>query len=498
MELEDPRGLAPAEQVEGLRIVQGNVVQLDLVARRVLDHRDGVLDDGQVLQPQEVHLGQADVLHELAGILGDDRILVARLVQRHIVGQFARRDHHARRVHGRVTGQAFQGPGILDQLAFRAAAVGHLLQFRDLVEGPVEGDLQFAGHQLGHAVHVAVGHAQDAAHVADRRLRPHGTESDDLGHAVLAVFLHHVVDDLVAFAVREVDVDVGHADALGIQEAFEKQPVADGIDVRNAQHVRHHASQAGPPRHQRDALLRGEPGDVLDDEEVARIAHLADDAQFVFEAGLQLGSNGVVPLLHPVERQLAQVGVRAVIPFGQREVGEFELAHFQLEFDGLGDGDRVRQGAGNMAEELAHLIGVLEVKRIRGEPEPLGVVQFLPGLNADQHVLGGGVALLQIVGVVGRDDGEVELPGEIDHRVVDGLVELQSVVLDLQVEIGSEDLLELGALRPRPVDLAVHHQVGQRPLGAGGQGDQPFAVLLQQVPCPPGACSRTPRGTRRR
>ena len=105
-------------------------------------------------------------------------------------------------MHGRVARESFEGLRVLDQLAFRAAAVGHLLQFRDLVEGPVQGDLQFAGHQLGHAVHVAVGHAEDAPHVADRRLRPHGAEGDDLGHAVLAVFLHHVVDDFVALAVR--------------------------------------------------------------------------------------------------------------------------------------------------------------------------------------------------------------------------------------------------------------------------------------------------------
>ena len=139
-----------------------------------------------------------------------------------------------------------------------------------------------------------------------------------------------------------------------------------------------------------------------------------------------------------------------------------------------------------MAEQLAHLIGGFEVERVGGEPEPLGIVQFLAGLNADQHILGGRVALSEIVGVVGRDDWEVEFPGEVDHRVVDGLVEFQPVVLNLQVEVGSEDLLELGALRPRPVDLPVHHQVGQWALGAGGQGDQPFAVLFQQLHVHPG------------
>ena len=114
----------------------------------------------------------------------------------------------------------------------------------------------------------------------------------------------------------------GHADALGVQEAFEEQPVADGVDVRDAQHVGDHAAEAGPRR-----VMRGMPCSAANRamsstiEEVARIAHLADDPEFVFEAGLQFGRDGVVPLLHPVERQLAQVGVRAVVPFRQGKWG---------------------------------------------------------------------------------------------------------------------------------------------------------------------------------
>ena len=44
-----------------------------------------------------------------------------------------------------------------------------------------------------------------------------------------------VADHLAAAAVVEVDVDVGHRRALGVEEALEQQTVRDGIDVGDAQ-----------------------------------------------------------------------------------------------------------------------------------------------------------------------------------------------------------------------------------------------------------------------
>ena len=114
----------------------------------------------------------------------------------------------------------------------------------------------------------------------------------------------------------------------------------------------------------------------------------------------------------------------------------------------------------------------------------LGSFSSLPVWMQTSTSWAGRVALSEIVGVVGRDDREVELPGEVDHRVVDGLVELQPVVLDLQVETVFEDLLELGALRPRPVDLAVHHQVGEGALGAGGTWRSTPRCASPATPCP--------------
>jgi len=61
------------------------------------------------------------------------------------------------------------------------------------------------------------------------------------GDPVVAVPVGHVPDDVTAPAFIEVDVDVGHGHALGIEEPLEHQPVVEGIEVGDAQGVGHQA-----------------------------------------------------------------------------------------------------------------------------------------------------------------------------------------------------------------------------------------------------------------
>ncbi len=52
-----------------------------------------------------------------------------------------------------------------------------------------------------------------------------------------AIFLAHILDDVCAAIVSEVDVDIRRIDAFGIQEAFEQQAVADRIHIRDLQQI---------------------------------------------------------------------------------------------------------------------------------------------------------------------------------------------------------------------------------------------------------------------
>ncbi len=100
------------------------------------------------------------------------------------------------------------------------------LELRLFLQRVIERDAELEGNELRDPVDKAVGHAEHAADVAHHGLRRHGAVGDDLRDALAAVLLRHVVDDPVAAVHAEVDVEVGHRDAFGIQEALEQQVVA--------------------------------------------------------------------------------------------------------------------------------------------------------------------------------------------------------------------------------------------------------------------------------
>ena len=73
----------------------------------------------------------------------------------------------------------------------------------------------------------------------------------------------------------EVDVDVRHRDALGIQEALEEQVELHRVDVRDLQAVGDERSRRrSAPGPDRDPVLAREPDEVPHDQEVAGESHL--------------------------------------------------------------------------------------------------------------------------------------------------------------------------------------------------------------------------------
>ena len=139
-------------------------------------------------------------------------------------------------------------------------------------------------HELAELVHLPVGHLQHAADVAQHAARLQCAEGDDLRHLVAAVALLHVMDHLVAAVLAEVDVEVGHRHALGIEEALEQQPEADRIEIGDGERVGDERAGAGAAAGADRNAVRLRPlNEIGDDEEVAGIFHLGDDAQFEIE-----------------------------------------------------------------------------------------------------------------------------------------------------------------------------------------------------------------------
>ena len=143
---------------------------------------------------------------------------------------------------------------------------------------------------LGEAVAGAVVEAEHAGGVAGRGARRHLAEGDDLGDRLAAVFLADVADHPLAAADREVDVDVRHRFAAGVEEALEEQVVGERVEVGDVERVGDdRAGRRAAARADGDAVLLGVADEVPDDQEVGGEAHLLDHPELELEPLDRLG-----------------------------------------------------------------------------------------------------------------------------------------------------------------------------------------------------------------
>ncbi len=113
VELEDAESVSARKQVEGRRVVERECVEVDVDAAVGLDVVDGVADDGEVSQTQEVHLEQADGLARRVVPAGDDRAVLRTLPHRNGVGERLGGHDDRAGVHACVADQALEALGRL-------------------------------------------------------------------------------------------------------------------------------------------------------------------------------------------------------------------------------------------------------------------------------------------------------------------------------------------------------------------------------------------------
>ena len=368
--------------------------------------------------------------------------------------------------------QALDRPGDLQQARDLRVLLRLLAQARLVGEGLVDRDRLDALHrdQLGEPVDLAVGHLQHAADVADRGLGEERAEGDDLGDAVAAVALLDVGDHLLAAVHAEVDVEVGHRDAVGVEEPLEEQAVAQRVEVGDGQRVGDEAAGAGAAAGaDRDRAALGPLDEVGDDQEVAGEAHVLDDAELEVEPlAVGLGGRGV--------RDRREAGVEAgaglaaqLLDLVVGEARQDRLALLRAEGAAAGDLDGARHRLGQVGEERDHLVLGLEAV-LGGQPAArLLLVDVGAVGDAEQRVVGGVQRAGGEVHVVGGDQRQVEVVGEADEaglgRLLDGRARgaVDRVALDLDVEAAGEDARR-GA-RPAPGRAAAWPSAIRAPSG---------------------------------
>ena len=481
LQLEHARRLARGQQLERLRVIERDVVDVDALAAPLLeDEVDRLAQDGQVRQAQEVELEQAERLDAVHLVLGHQRVGVGRLLERHQLRQRLPADDDARGVGGCVARDTLHLLRKVEQLVDRGVVGVHLLE-RLALERLLQLDAQLVGHRLGDPVDLAVAHAQDAADIPDRGARQHRAEGDDLGDMVRAVLAGDVGDDLVPPAVLEVHVDIRHRDAVGVEEALEGQLVVDGVDRRDAQGVGHDRPGGAASAGGRDALLACEADEVGHDQEVACVAHADDDAQLVVEPRLDGVGDGPVALVETPLALLAQPLLHRVA-IGHREVRQPKRVEVEAQVDHLGDAPGVADRLRLVGEQGRHLGRRLEVEVVGLEAHPVGLLDHRAGADAQQRVMGLALLPVDVVEVVGRDQRQAHLGAEAEQLLVEPVLVGDLVVLELEEEaVRAQDVRVRARDTPRGLPVVHLQRAGDLAVEARGQADQPRAVLGEVV-----------------
>ena len=284
-DLEHADRLAARQHLVGLGIVEGQLRQVDRNAALGDQlHRDG--QRRQRLQAEEVELHQPGLLDPFHVELGDAHAGARIDRERDELLQRPVADDDAGGVGRGVAVQALELLRDLEQ------APDHRLLRRRLLQLGLAGDRlrqrdrlgRVLRHQLGQLVDLAVGHLQHAADVAQHAARLQGAEGDDLGDALLAIAMLDVLDHLFAPVLAEVDVEVRHRDAVGIEEALEQQAEAQRVDVGDGQRIGDQRARArATARPDRDVLRLGPFDEVRDDQEVAWKFHPGDNRELEIE-----------------------------------------------------------------------------------------------------------------------------------------------------------------------------------------------------------------------
>ena len=364
-----------------------------------------------------------------------------------------------------------------------------------LFEHLLELDLGVARDHLGQTLAHVDRVVQDASGVVDGLLGLNGRVGDDVGDFLGAVELANVLHDLEAPLIVEVHIDIGHLGTLRGQEPLEHQAVLERVERGDVHGVGDDSAggraTAGADA---DAVVLGPLHVLGDDEEVGGKALVANDLVFVLKAlfdvdatDLARGPVVTIVLAQALLALAAELALVRLAGIEQWEARQDDGVPVQLDVALVGDLERVVAGLGAIREHRPHLLLGLHVKLRASHAHAVGVVDFGVHANAHDDVLHGRVLAAQVVEVVGGDNLDAHLFGDVNERAVhlligQAVVGGDAVFLDLDIKIaGLEGVTEgLG-----PLDGALHVTTvdvfGDDAGDAGARADHALGVAAQVV-----------------
>ena len=358
------------------------------------------------------------------------------------------------------------------------------------IGGPVQRPWQrprvgrMVRHHLAEAIHVPIAHLQDAAGIAQNGARLQFTESDDLSDVIVAVFLLDITDHLAPPRFAEVDIEVGHRNAFGVEKTFKQQTELDRIEIRDGQSPCNEATRTRTTaRTYRNIMVLGPFYEVGNDQEVARKAHLIDDIDFELQAieinlSLVFGHLAIrfeTRFQTPVGifRQHARLAFEVTCKAGQDRLPVWRSIGTALRHD-----ERVLNSLRQIVESLVHhVIGFYIAFRVR--LRPLVGVDMRGSGNAQHGIMRlMHVRLCKICRVCG-DEREVTVVGQLDQRCLCPLFHLVTTASQLDVKPFGKQLLKFLQQDLCMALLSLGQKLRQRALACPAECYEPTGVAIK-------------------
>ncbi|MEY3458234.1 MAG: hypothetical protein RL215_1391 [Planctomycetota bacterium] len=403
--LEDSFGFAALEELEGALIGEIGFdvfeVEIGVAAFNVLN---SFIEDGEVSEPEEVHLEEADFFDGRSIPLRDDVFLAGDGLEWEYGIERNIGDHDAGGVGPGAAGESFDGHGEVEEFAGDGIAFPCGFEFCAFADGVLESDIESFGDHFREFVDSRERHIESASDIADGIFGFECAIGSDLGDVSFAVFFLGVVDDHLPAVAAEVDIDIGGFVSTGVEEAFEEEVVFEGADISESQQVGHNCAAGGAAGAAGDAISAGEFDEVPDDEEVAGVAFGFDDAEFVFETfPVGIGEFVVIAFVHAFAAQIPQV-LDVCLPIGRSE-DRIEFSVTELEIDAVSDFLGPGDGIFKSRKTLIHFPWRADMESVMFHFHAFFVIDGRACIDAEHDVLDFGIVLCEVVGIVGCNEG---------------------------------------------------------------------------------------------
>ena len=487
--LEHADRFAPRQEFVARLVVEWNAREVDINAARthVLDRGR---KHGERFQTKEVKLHKAGLLDPFHIELGHRHVGLWIAVERHKLGQRPVADDDAGGVGRGMPVQAFELLRNRERTRHHRLAVAERLQPRLVRNGARQRDRlrRIVGDEFAQLVDLPVWHFQHAADIAQHTASLQRTERDDLRDLLAAVLSLHITNDVVAMILAEVDVEIGHRHALGIEEAFEQKSEAQRVEIRDQERIGDQRARPGAaPRPHRNAFILRPLDEVGDDQEIARIAHALDNAELESEA-LAVVFLGAARR-YPVRGDPALKPIFGQLPQQSRLVGRGCAVRGKARQDrraclgskgrALGNLDARGQCLRQVGKKRCHF-GTRFEPVLRRQLAAIRVRDRTAFGDADQGIVRFVVIDRAKVWLVGRNERDIPRIGKVEQMRFDRALCRKSVALQLDVQPITEELQQGRAASFSQVELPGSDGLVEGSRWAAGERNQARARLCER------------------